>query len=400
MMTPRAVFGMMALASALALGAPLAAPAGPFSAIKLVNDRAITQFEFDQRKLFMQLLRQPGDINELAMQTLVDDRLRLSAADQAGIKLSNQQIQAGMEEFASRANLDVAKFIEIIGQAGVQPQTFRDFVEAGLVWREVVRGKYQGSITVSDVAVERAMASFAPVTSLMLRLSEIEIPATGATRGEALKKAASLRLQLVAGGDFAALARANSAAASAGRGGALDWQKLSDLPKDAGLAVRSLKVGQLSPVVVLDDKALVYRVEEIKQEVVTPKTAVVEYAELLVPDDGKTVATVRANVDSCNDLYAFAKGLPADRLTRQTVAVSKLPKSLAGTLAMLDAGESSAAMTRGGYRVFLMLCRRGPAENEMPTLDEMRLQLINQRLGTMADIYLAELKSEAIIRTP
>jgi peptidyl-prolyl cis-trans isomerase SurA len=47
-----------------------------------------------------------------------------------------------------------------------------------------------------------------------------------------------------------------------------------------------------------------------------------------------------------------------------------------------------------------MLCRRGPAENEMPTLDEMRLQLINQRLGTMADIYLAELKSEAIIRTP
>lgn len=399
-MTPRAVFGMMALASALALGTPLAAPAGPFSAITLVNDRAITQFEFDQRKLFMQLLRQPGDINELAMQTLIDDRLRLTAADQAGIKLSNQQIQAGMEEFASRANLDVAQFIEIIGQAGVQPQTFRDFVEAGLVWREVVRGKYQGSITVSDVAVERAMASFAPATSLMLRLSEIEIPATGATRGEALKKAASLRLQLVAGADFAALARANSAAASAGRGGALDWQKLSDLPKDAGLAVRSLQVGQLSPVVVLDDKALVYRVEEIKQEVVTPKTAVVEYAELLVPDDGKTVATVRANVDTCNDLYAFAKGLPADRLTRQTVSVSNLPKSLAGTLAMLDAGESSAAMTRGGYRVFLMLCRRGPAENEMPTLDEMRLQLINQRLGTMADIYLAELKSEAIIRTP
>lgn len=399
-MNPRAVFRMVSLASAMVLGLAAVAPAGPFSAIKVVNDRTVTQFEYDQRLLFMQLLRQPGDLNKLAMQTLIDDRLQLSAGDQFGIKLTPEQIKAGMEEFAGRANLDAEKFIEAIGGAGVQPETFRDFVEAGLVWREVIRGKYASSITIPDAAVDRTMASFTPLASMMLRLSVIEIPAVGAGREAAMKLAQHLRLQLRAGEDFATLARANSKAASAGRGGAMDWVKLSDLPKDAGLAVRKLQAGGISDIVVLDDKVQIFRVEEIKQETLTPKTQVVDYAELLVPDDAASIANVRSNVDTCNDLYSMAKGLPADRLTRKTVPVSQLPKSVAGALSLLDAGESSTAMTRGGYRVFLMLCRRGPAENELPSRDEVRLQLTNQKLGTLAQIYLEELRSEAIIRTP
>jgi peptidyl-prolyl cis-trans isomerase SurA len=282
----------------------------------------------------------------------------------------------------------------------VQPETFRDFVEAGLVWREVVRGKYGPGLSISDAAIDRARASFAPTASLMYRLSVIELPATGAGREAALAEAQALRLKLRAGADFATLARANSKAASATRGGAMDWVKLADLPTDAGLAVRKLQPGGLSDLVVLDDKVQIYRLEEQKQDVLTPKTQVVDYAELLIPDDPKSIANARANVDTCNDLYGLAKGLPADRLTRQTLPISQVPKSVAGPLSMLDAGESSTALTRGGYRVFLMLCRRGPAENELPSRDETRLQLTNQKLGTLAQIYLEELRSEAIIRDP
>ncbi len=399
-MNPRAVFRSMTLASALVLSMAAIAPAGPFSAIKIVNNRTITQFEYDQRVLFMKLLRQPGDINVLAMDTLVDDRLRLSAAEQVGIKLSPDQIKVGMEEFAARANLDATKFIEIIGQAGVEAQTFRDFVEAGLIWREVVRAKYAGTLSVSDATVDRARASFAPTSSLLLRLSMIEIPAKGASRESGLLLAQHLRLQLQTGEDFATLARANSADASASRGGALDWVQLSDLTDEAALATRQLKPGTVSNLVVLDDKVQIFRVEEQKQEVLTPKTMVVDYAELLVPNDAQSIANVRANIDTCNDLPALVKGLPADRLKRQTVALSKLPKATAAALSLLDAGESSTAMTRGDYRVFLMLCRRGPAEAELPTRDETKLQLTNQQLGTQAAIYLEELRSEAIIRTP
>ena len=387
----------LALTVAVGLAAPVAA--GPFSPIKFVNDQAITQFEFDQRLLFMTMLRQPGDLEKLAMDTLVDDRLRLSAAKQYDVKLTPDQIKAGMEEFAARANLTAKKFIEIVGQAGVQPQTFRDFVESGLVWRELVRAKYGASISISDKQIDRAMESATPMVAISVRLSEIVLPATGAGRDAALVAAQSLRLHLRAGEDFATLARANSKGPTAGRGGALDWLKLSQMKPDAAVAVRALQPGQVSDPVILDDSVVIYQMQEQKQEPAAATGTVVDYAEFLLPDDG-SAAAVRAKVDTCDDLYGLAKGLPADRLLRQTLPQTQVPRDVAGALAGLDMGESSTAITRGGWRVFLMLCRRGPAETDMPSRDEVKLQLTNQQLGTQSEIFLEELRSEAIIRTP
>lgn len=399
MARPASIRMIMALVALLGVGT--LAEAGPFSPIKVVNDRVITQFEYDQRLLFMQLLRQPGDIETMAMDTLVDDRLRMGAADQFGVKMSADQVKAGMEEFAGRANLTAEKFIEIIGQAGVQPQTFRDFVESGLVWREIIRGKYGPAISISDVAVDRALANFTPMVAIQVRLSEIVIPATGAGRGPALVLARKLKQEIKAGADFAAAARANSAGPSANSGGGLDWLHLSEMKPDAAVAVRALAPGAVSDPVVLDDTVVLYQMQEQKQELTAPpSTVMVDYAEFLVANDAAAVAKVRSNVDSCNDLYGQAEGLPADRLLRKTVPQNQLSKDVAGALAALDPGESSATGTRGGWRVFLMLCSRAAPASEQPSRDEVRLQLTNQQLGTLAEIYLEELRSEAIIREP
>jgi peptidyl-prolyl cis-trans isomerase SurA len=388
---------VLALTVLAGLAHPLAA--GPFSPIKFVNNQAITQFEYDQRLLFMTMLRQPGDLEKLALDSLVDDRLRLFAAKQYDVKLTPDQIKTGMEEFASRANLTADKFIEIVGAAGVQPQTFRDFVESGLVWREMVRGKYSASITISEKQIDRAMESATPMVAISVRLSEIVLPATGAGRDAALVAAQSLRLHLRAGEDFATLARANSKGATAGSGGALDWMKLSQMKPDAAVAVRALQPGQVSDPVILDESVVIYQMQEQKQEPTTATGTVVDYAEFLLPDDG-SAAAVRTKVDTCNDLYTLAKGLPAERLIRETVPQAQVPSDISGALAGMDAGESSTALTKGGWRVFLMLCRRGPAESDLPSRDEVKMQLTNQQLSTQAEIFLEELRSEAIIRTP
>lgn len=395
-----AAFRMITALLALAwLGS--AAVAGPFSPIKRVNDQVITQFEYDQRLLFMRILRQPGDLEKLAMDTLVDDRLRMSAAKQFGLAMTPEQVTAGMEEFAGRANLTAEKFVEIVGQAGIEAETFRDFVEAGLVWREIIRGKYGPGVSISEPQIDRALAGMQPMVAISVRLAEINIPATGAARGEALVMARRLKQELRAGADFASLARANSKGPTAGRGGVLEWMKLSELKPDAAVAVRGLTAGGVSDPVVLDDRVVIYQMQEQKQELTSEKPAiVVDYAEYLVPDDGKSAAVVRAKVDTCDDLYGVAKGQPAEMLTRQTLPLGQIPANIAAALALLDAGESSTATTRGGWRVFLMLCRRGAALAEQPTRDEVRLQLTNQQLGTMAEIYLEELRSEAIIVTP
>ena len=101
----------LGMALGLALPAGLAVAQGnPFAPVRYVNNLAISQYEYDQRLLFMQVLRQPGDLPTEAMKALIEDRLRSSVAKQFDVKVSPEQVKAGMEEFASRANLTADQF--------------------------------------------------------------------------------------------------------------------------------------------------------------------------------------------------------------------------------------------------------------------------------------------------
>ena len=405
MITGPAPLPMVALiCAALLCLLPLNTAQAQFSPIRIVNERAISQYEYDQRLLFMQLLRQPGDLEAEAIKGLTEDRLRQFAADQAGVVLTPEALKAGMEEFASRANLSADDFIKAINQGGVDAETYRDFVLSGLLWRDLVRAKFGQRVQVSEAAIDRALANFKPAIAITVLTSEIVIPAVGAGRSNALALARRLSADLKSGGDFAAAARANSSGPTAGSGGAVDWKRLSEFEPDAAVAVRALAPGQVSAPVILDDSVVIYLLrEQAQEEIGAQSSTVVDYAEYLIPNDGTVAATaanIRSKTDSCDDLYTIARGQPADRLRRQTLPQAQLPADVAGTITLLDAGESSTALTRGGARVFLMLCRRGAALEDQPSRDEIRLQLINQQLGTLAEIYLEELRSEAIIVDP
>ena len=55
-----------------------------------------------------------------------------------------------MDEFASRAQLSADEFITALGQRGVAPETFRDFIAAGVGWRDLIRAYHEsayGAIT-------------------------------------------------------------------------------------------------------------------------------------------------------------------------------------------------------------------------------------------------------------
>lgn len=369
---------------------------GSFAPRLYVNNRVISNFEVEQRTLFLSLLRAPGDLDAEAIKGLIDDRLRTSVAKEQGLTLTAEAVIAGMNEFASRANLTGEQFVEALGQAGVAPETFRDFVSAGLIWRDVVRAKFGGQVTISDAEIDRAIARSKQATKARVLLAEIVIPgADGLAIEEKLKR------EKATGTAFTAAAKRYSKAPSAKDGGALDWLPLANLPADVRAAVIGLEKGQISDPVRVPGGLAVFLLRDIAQDP-TPDLAPIEvkYAQYLVPNDGASADAVRAKVDVCDDLYAVAKGLPEDRLTVETMPLGNVPGAVGAELAQLDPGESSTAMTRGPWRVFLMLCSRTPVQELPAQRDDIRTQLINARLGGLAERYLSELKADAIIREP
>ena len=70
-------------------------------------------------------------------------------------------------------------------------------------------------------------------------------------------------------------------------------------------------------------------------------------------------------------------------------------------LARLDPGESSVALTRGGLPAVPDAVRpRSRSRKNRSDRDQVRERVINQKLEGLAEGYLEELRSAAIIREP
>jgi peptidyl-prolyl cis-trans isomerase SurA len=139
-----------------------------------------------------------------------------------------------------------------------------------------------------------------------------------------------------------------------------------------------------------------------------PEYSAIEYARYYIPggrseDALRRAARVRAEVDTCDDLYGVAQGQPPEVLEFTSQAPGEIPDDIAAQLARLDPGETSATITRnnGEVLVFLMLCGRSPQlDGEQPTVEDLSNFIRNQRVQSFAAGYLEQLRAEARIVEP
>jgi peptidyl-prolyl cis-trans isomerase SurA len=368
-----------------------------FAPAVTVNNEVITHYELRQRILFLQILRQPGDIPKMAKDGLIEDRLRADAAKKLEVETTPEEISAGMAEFASRANLTTEEFVKAIGEGGVEAETFRDFVEAGILWRGVVRARFGGRVNVSEVEIDRAIADGAASGGeVRVLLSEIVIPTGGATN--AMEVATRLKASIKTPTAFAIAAKSYSKADSASNGGALNWIPAPALPKEVAAQILALKPGEITDPIVVSGAVELFLLRDISQSAgETQGASEVDYARFFAPV-GTDMAAVVARLDTCDDLNIVARGLPAESLQRETVAESALPGDVKGPIAGLDAGETVVLPGASGAAQLVMLCSRQPHSDVPPSRSDVSGDLLNRKLGLLAASYMEELRSEAIIR--
>lgn len=377
----------------------------PFDAVIKVNDLAITRYEIAQRAQMLQLFRAPGDPRELAREQLIEDRLKLDAATAAGFVLDDDQLMAGMEEFAGRANMDAEQMIGSLEQAGVDASTYRDFVRAGLTWREFSRARFAPQINIDEVDIARARLSIGNQTSVRVLLSEIIMPLSGGNP-QTIQERARRISQSSSEAEFAAAARRYSATESAARGGRMEWVAINDLPEGLRPVVLGLAPGEVSNPLPLQGAIALFQLRDI-EEIEQPEQsyAEIEYAAYYI-SGGRTeetlarAARIDADTDTCNDLYGIAQGQPETVLERGSKPPSEIPDDIRLELAKLDPGEISTGVTRAGGQtlVVLMLCGRTPVtEGEPASAEQITNFIRSSRLDSLASAYLAQLRANARI---
>jgi peptidyl-prolyl cis-trans isomerase SurA len=395
-----------AIATTMALMSPTFAVA-QFAPVIVINDAVVSEFEIDQREAMLRVFRTPGDLQQVARDQLIEDRLKLEALNAAGLRITPEGLRGAMGEFSARENMDVDQFIAVLGQAGVAEETFRDFVRVNVSWRDYIRSRFGDRAQVSEAEIDQALGQSSGSAGIEVLLNEIIIAAPPPRAASALATAQRIA-QLTSTSAFEAEARRVSALPSRTRGGRLDWLPITNYPAGLRGLLLDLAPGQVTAPIPITDGVALFQMRGLREvNQVAPEPAAIEYAAFYIAG-GLTDRALREaqsidnRVDTCDDLYGVAQGLPEDRLQRDVLPPADIPTDVAMILATLDTGETNYSLTRanGETLVFLIMCGRTPVLGEGVDRETVRNQLRSQRLVNYADALLADLRAAATISFP
>lgn len=257
---------MLALAIVAAgLGIAPAAAQNPYSAALTVNNSVVTHYDIAQRTRLLEALGARGDVRATALEQLTEDRLRLEAAAALGIELPEGAITAGIEEFAAARGITFDDVIGVLIARDIDRQTMDDFVEAGLLWREVLQTRFRQRAVPTEEDLDLALAEALNAPLELAEISEIALPF--AERGEAETLALAERLvgELRRGADFAALAREVSRAGSAAQGGRLEPVPVTRLPAAIRAQILLLRPGGVTDPLPISGGLAILRLNALRQ---------------------------------------------------------------------------------------------------------------------------------------
>lgn len=388
---------------ALGLSATTIAAQSLFSPAVRVNQGIITHFELEQRIRLMEVLRIPGDPAKDARRSLIEEKLKMQAVSEAGIEVPPEDVQQGIDDFASRARLSTDEFLAALQNEGVSAETVRDFVRNQMAWRDYISARYLAQARPTADEINRALG-LAGGGGLQVLLSEIIIPITPQTVDQVDDLAAQIA-ELKSYDAFATAATQFSAADTRAQGGQMPWLPLAQLPPALQPVILELDPGEVSTPITLPNAVALFQMRGLREAPVgTPRYASIEYAAYAMaggrsPETLKAAAELQQRVDTCDDLYGVAKGQPVEVLDRVTAKPGEIPQDIALELAKLDPGETSISVTRnnGQTLMFLMLCNRTRDLGGDASREDVANALTQQRLETLANSLLEQLRADAII---
>ena len=368
-----------------------------FSPAIKVDEMIITQYEIDQRELFFELLKFPGNHKKEAKKSLIDDRLKLKASEKFSVQVTPAALNFEMEMFAKRANLTVDQFAKRLKKAGVDKVTWENYMQIPILWFETVNRRFASEIS-SSMLNKNIENQLTTGTEIQVLLTEIIIPVQVGFEEEANKRIEELR-ELKSLEKFSEAAFKYSVASTRELGGKIKWQNLSKLPSVVRPLIAGLSKGEVSEPLPIAGGLAIFQLRDLRESgYKKSKSKFVDYVEFKFKKSHKLEKLLISNVMMCDDLYSFLKDAKQAELIRNNVKENSLSKNLKNILSQLDENEF---IFQNGDEItsdLVMVCGRSEKENlsKSETINISR-SLANKRLLSLANSYLENLRQEAQI---
>ena len=380
--------------------APIANAANPYSAAYSVNDSIITHYDITERVKLLQSLGAPAtNLQQTAIDQLIDDRLKLRAARTFGLAVNNEALINGLNSIAAAQNTTADAIWSKARGRGVSRKAFDEYFTVQLIWRALVQRRFSEAGNPTSIELDNAVNVAATATQTSILLAEIALPF--AERGEEATIAFADRLanDLNKGANFEDAVQRFSRSATAQNKGQIGWLSPELLPAAIQAEVLGLGAGQVSRPVTVSSGVIILKVVA-SRTLSSPlqKQVAVTYAVLDLSTTNGAVSKVRSmqhKLDECSSETSRAEQYGPLSGLFGPVPINEVPADVAVSLARLTPGKSEV-ITNGDNVLLVQLCDR---TTDLP--DDVKAQLANgllgEKLSALADGYLLELRRAAII---
>lgn len=369
---------------------------GIFDTIISVDGAAITNYELEQRILFFSFLNEPGDTLISSRQSLIDDRLKMAAGNKDGFALTPTELENAMLDFAKNSDQNLSGLLNLLKEGGVDAETFRDYVEVGVVWREVVRKRFGSQSQPTESEIDRALAAERAEGDISVLLTEIVLPA-GPSQLEESRKIARELAKITSIGSFSEKAKKLSVSSSRDNGGKIPWRNLKDLPNGLRQIIASLRPGQVAKPLEVQNAIVLFQLRDVEElGLKAPEIISMKFAKITGINSVLDLAT--KTVNSCNDLYGLVKLDKDVVLEMLTQHPDEIEQATALRLNRLDRHEMSIfSDSPDSIGNMIMLCERNYTTSADISRSEVAKNIRAARLTNLAEGYLAELRTNATV---
>ena len=230
--------------------------------IAIVNGDIVTASELkDELGRIILQLREKGVtlpaqniLEKQVLEKVILQRLQLQEAEAAGINTSDEELNRAIKSIATRNNLSLRGFRDVLEQEGITYSGFRESLRKDITLKRVRSYKIDKKIKVSEREIDNLLINRENEkqnNEYHLRHILISIPeeATDKQINTATKKANRVLKELRAGGDFSKIAASNSSSSTALDGGDLGWRKAGALPSLFSRIVPEMQMGEVSDII-------------------------------------------------------------------------------------------------------------------------------------------------------
>ncbi len=194
-------------------------------------------------------------LEEQILERLIIEEIQLQIGDQAGVKISDAELNRALSMIASENSMNLEQFKESLDANNGSYVKLRDQVRKELIIQRVQRGKVGANIEISEQEIENFLnseegrAKLAEQYNVQQILLSLSSSAPENEVNLVKEKGADLIERYKKGESFEKLAATYSSDQNALEGGSLGWRKSSELPSLFSSVVVKMKVGEISELI-------------------------------------------------------------------------------------------------------------------------------------------------------